>query len=251
MKILTLNTWQECGPWLKRWEVIFEGLERHNPDLVGFQEVFNPDWAKTVVKRAGFPYMVFPRDPSGLMVLSRFPILEWDSYTMTAKSQTENYLRYALFVSLQIAKNRLAVFNTHLSWKLDDGRIRESQVAELLAFIQRKTAGLETIVVGDFNAPPGTPEIKKMTAEAGFVDTFDWLYPGHAGITWDNVNPFAGGSRHPLPDRRIDYIFIRDASHVLKDLESVQVIFDNPNSEGVFASDHFGLLATFREVTKI
>ena len=40
MKILTLNTWQERGPWRERWEVTFKGFEIFRPDLAAFQEVF-------------------------------------------------------------------------------------------------------------------------------------------------------------------------------------------------------------------
>ena len=48
MKILTLNTWQERGPWQLRWKVISQGIAEYQPDLIGFQEVFNPDWAQEV-----------------------------------------------------------------------------------------------------------------------------------------------------------------------------------------------------------
>ncbi len=246
MKVLTLNTWQECGPWEKRWEVIFQGLDRYRPDVIGFQEVFNPAWAKTVMKRVGLPYLVFSPDPSGLMILSRFPVRQWNSYTMKTQSPTESYKRYALFAELEIEKSPFAVFNTHLSWKLDEGSTRENQVAELLAFMEAKASGLETLLMGDFNAPPKVPEIKRMLNPGGFKDTFGSVYPEAPGLTWDNRNPFAAGSSHPLPDRRIDYIFIRNASYLLSELVDSQIVFDQPGGDGIFASDHYGLLDLFK-----
>ena len=35
MKVLTLNTWGDRGPWERRWEIIFEGIEKMKPDVVG------------------------------------------------------------------------------------------------------------------------------------------------------------------------------------------------------------------------
>ena len=46
MKILTLNTWQERGPWRERWELILKGLERYDADLV----VWDPE-AEVVIER--------------------------------------------------------------------------------------------------------------------------------------------------------------------------------------------------------
>jgi len=249
LKVLTLNTWQECGPWEQRWEIIFQGLETYQPDLVGFQEVFNPDWAEAVMKRSKFPHLVFSSDPSGLMILSKFPVCQWSSYTMKTKSLTENYKRYALFAELEVGKNRFAVFNTHLSWRLEEGKIREGQVDELLAFINDKAPSAETLVMGDFNSTCKTSEVRGMPDKGGFVDSFAALHPEAPGLTWDNRNPFAAGSSHPLPDRRIDYIFFRNASALLPGLVASDIVFDQPNREGVFASDHYGLLNTFKSKT--
>lgn len=249
MKVLTLNTWQEYGPWEKRWEIIFQGLAAYQPDLIGFQEVFNPDWAKTVMKRSKFPYLVFSSDSSGLMFLSRFPVRQWSSYTMKAKSPTENYKRYALFAELEVGKNRLSIFNTHLSWRLEEGKIREEQVSELLAFIQEKAPSTETLVMGDFNSTCKTSEVRSMLDQGGFADSFAVLHPEAPGLTWNNQNPFAAGSSHPLPDRRIDYIFIRNASVLLSGIAASDIVFDQPNREGIFASDHYSLLGTFKSKT--
>ena len=114
IKILTLNTWQEKGPWRERWENIFEGLNRLQPDILGFQEIFNPAWAKEIQARTGLPFLVFSPEPSGLVLLSRFPVVQWDCLTMKTQSPGEDYLRYALFAELRIEKEHLAVFNKAL-----------------------------------------------------------------------------------------------------------------------------------------
>ncbi|MCM8775667.1 MAG: endonuclease/exonuclease/phosphatase family protein [Candidatus Omnitrophica bacterium] len=245
MKILSLNTWQECGPWRERWELIFQGLEECGPDIVAFQEIFNPDWVREIQKRSGIPYLVFPPEHSGLMVLSRFPVNRWMCLTMKTQSPTENYFRYALFADLDILGTRLAIFNTHLSWKLNESLIRVDQVEELLGFIDAHASGVETAVMGDFNATADTPEIRKMTREGNFIDTYAFSNPQDPGITWNNRNPYTAGPNPPMPDRRIDYIFIRNRFRLLAGLESVRLVLNRPGKSGIWPSDHAALLATF------
>ncbi len=245
MKILTLNTWQEREPWRRRWEVLLKEFPVHDADVVAFQEVFNHEWAKEVQKKTGYPFLVFPEEPSGLMILSRFPVGRWECLTMKTKSPTENYLRYALFAELHAPGGALMFFNTHLSWKLDEGTVREKQIDEILNFIDRTAGHHDTVIVGDFNAPPQTPEIAKMSKIGLFTDAFSKVHPVEPGLTWDNRNPYAHGSSSLMPDRRIDYIWVRNAGNVLGQVHSVSLAFTRPASDGVFASDHFGVVAQF------
>lgn len=245
MKILTLNTWQERGPWRERWEVTFDGLQSLQPDLVFFQELFNPDWVEEIKKRTKLQYSAFSDKAAGLVILSPHPITETALHTMRTRSPQEDYQRYALYAGLEIQGRPLCAFNTHLSWKLDDGPVRLKQVEELMAFIAEKAGERETAVAGDFNAPAHTPEIKKMTEEGGYTDTFKALHPDQPGLTWDQRNPYAKGCNHPLPDRRIDYLFVKNTDGLLGKIKSAEVIFDQPDAKGFYASDHFGLLVEF------
>jgi len=247
MKILTLNTWQERGPWQDRWEIIFKGIEKYQPDVIGFQEVFNKEWAREVGVRLGYPESVIPDEPSGLMFLSKFPVLDSASRTYRMQAPTEEYFRYALFAELKINQKRLGLFNTHLSWRLDEGKIRSAQIDELLSFIEEKCPKYEKAVMGDFNAPPKTAEVKKMTEEAGYTDIYDKVHPGQPGLTWDNRNIYASATQHPLPDRRIDYLFTHGQKYLLTHAETAEILYSEPNDQGIFASDHFGLMAEFRE----
>ncbi len=243
MKILTLNTWQEQGPWRERWEMIFSGLERYRPDIVAFQEVFNPQWAREVQNRSGFAHLVFAEEPSGLMILSRYPAAEWECLTYETGSPTEPYRRYALFARVETPAGALAFFNTHLSWRLHESAVRQKQMAELLEFVGRKSAGSETAAAGDFNAAPESAEVARILA-AGFTDSYAALHPKERGDTWNNENRFAFG-HDPLPDRRIDYIFFKNADRILGRHLQTEIIYREADSGGLYASDHFGLLTEF------
>ena len=242
MKILTCNTWQECGPWRERWEIIFSGLEKRKPDILGFQEVFNASWAAEIQKRSGYPTLVFPKEPGGLLILSRFPAVRSQCVTMKTKSPRENYFRYVLFAELKTDQGPLAVFNTHWSWYLSESAVRQRQAEEFLNFVSQNAENLEGIAMGDFNSTAWTPEIRQLK-EAGWKDTFAALHPETPGLTWDNANPFAFLSNHPMPDRRIDYIFCQ--SKMAQKLKAVEVVFTKPDANGCFASDHYGVFAEF------
>ncbi|MDD5226210.1 MAG: endonuclease/exonuclease/phosphatase family protein, partial [Candidatus Omnitrophica bacterium] len=103
MKLLTLNTWQERGPWRERWELIFRGLKEYQPDVVGFQEVFNMDWAQEIRERSGYPYLAVSGEHSGLIFISKFKPLEQECLVMKTKSPTEDYLRYAFYIRVDMA----------------------------------------------------------------------------------------------------------------------------------------------------
>lgn len=248
MKILTLNTWQEKGPWERRWEIILESLKSLKPDIICFQEVFNPKWVKEVMRRSQYPFSVFTRESSvsGLFILSKYRVARELCRTYRIKSRTEDYLRYGLFAELNVCRERLAVVNTHLSWKLNEGFIREAQVRDLIQFCDREAGRLETLICGDFNAVPGSFEVRPMIRQGGFEDLYAVKYPVSKSVTWDNRNPYAASASVKLPDRRIDLIFARNRGKLLNRLADIRIVL-NQSKEAIFASDHYGVLATFED----
>lgn len=244
MKILTLNTWQERGSWKERWEVILQGLADSRPTMVCFQELFNAQWAGHVQKQTGYASLLFPEEPSGLVVYSDLPVASWGVCTLTP-SPLEDYGRYALWAKIRAGQHTFHLFNTHLSWQLEDGASRRRQLEELLALIASKASDGESILVGDLNAPPDSPEIRWFLKEGEFRDLFHELHPGVPGFTWDNRNVYAGAAHHKMPDRRIDQVLVRGSGPVAKHLVSCDLVFTKPRGDGVWASDHFGVLAEF------
>ena len=244
MKILTLNTWQEIGPWQERWKVTFEGIDRLRPDIVAFQELFNPSWASEVKKRTGFSHLIFPKENGGLTLYTNYPVKTWGIVQLT-QSPLEDYFRFVLWAQLQINGNRLFVFVTHFSWMLEDGATRKKQVEEALALIQEKAPKAESLFMGDLNAPPDSPEIQALIERGHFRDLFLEKHAHEKGYSWDNRNPYVAGASHLLPDRRIDFILARGSGPLLKNLISCDLVLTQPDARGIWASDHFGMLAEF------
>lgn len=249
MKVLTLNTWQKCGPWLKRWEVLFEGIAQYQPDVIAFQELFDSAWRETVAERAGYPYRADPAPTSsGLVLLSRLPILASDLHKLSTRSPLEDYHRYLLWAEIALGERTINFFNAHLSWHPQDQATRKAQVRELWQQMSEKT-GADKVLMGDMNATPDSNEIRLLLTESNLLDTFAAKNPTDSGITWDTENRFTSQQKPHTLDRRIDYIFA-SGEDLIKSLSSCRVVFDRPDTHGVFSSDHYGVLAEFFPTTR-
>ncbi|MDP3919552.1 MAG: endonuclease/exonuclease/phosphatase family protein [Candidatus Omnitrophota bacterium] len=250
MKILTLNTWQERGPWEARWELIIDWIDNEKPDFIAFQELFNGEWAAAVRKRTGYGHLVSYPEPSGLVFLSQQPVVNSALVEMQAQSPTEDYSRYALFSEFEFLGKPLTLLNTHLSWKLGEDDVRARQVDELLSLVDRRHEGRLVFAMGDFNSPPEGAAIRKMVRQGSFKDAYAGLHPGEEGLTWSHRNPYTQiastiDGAVDLPARRLDYIFVKEGAGREIRAASVEVVLHEPDAAGVWPSDHFGLLATF------
>ena len=246
LKVLTFNTWGAKSFSQQRWPLIGTGLAKLSPDLMGLQEVFSDDQVITLQKITGMPEISFVERESGLVILSRFPIQASKIHRYQAVSPTESYLRYCQISQIQLPERIVILFVvTHLSWKPEDSAVREKQIRELLQLIDENNPARQIcILAGDFNTTPDSSEIQ-LLYRAGFADTFASLHPDEPGFTWSHNNPYTAS--HPeLPERRIDHIFIQVPRGTVVATESSEIVLSQPTAEGVFPSDHFGVLTTFQ-----
>jgi endonuclease/exonuclease/phosphatase family metal-dependent hydrolase len=244
VKVLTLNTWHKSGPWQQRWQVILEGIRDHQPDVIAFQEVFDTAWRDIIADRAGYRYRASPAPtPSGLVLLSRFPIFHAELCALSTQSPFEDCKRYVLWAEIAAQGGAIDFFDAHLSWHPQDRATRMAQVQEVWRCVGAK-AGADKLLMGDLNATPDSEEIRWLLHEAGLVDTFAAVNPSRAGITWDRRNSFTSEQKPATPDRRIDYI-LAAGKRLVRSLSSCRIVFNEPGSNGIFASDHYGVLAEF------
>jgi endonuclease/exonuclease/phosphatase family metal-dependent hydrolase len=261
LRIVTLNIWNQGGPWPERLVAIRAGLRELSPDIVGLQEVLHPttgeaaDQARQIA--AGFGYHVaygaaFESGgvEFGNAVLSKFPIVRSQVFELPCLDAPEQ--RCLVFAELDTPFGPVPFFCTHLSWRFHDGYVREAQVKTIAERVKELApiAGFPPIVVGDFNAQPDADEIRYMKGLCSlggksvyFADTFAIVGRGD-GTTFSVRNPFATDLREP--ERRIDYIFVRgpDPRGRGEPLDA-HVCFDRPHGN-VYPSDHFGVSATIR-----
>lgn len=235
MKILTLNTWGTNGP-IGRRPILIDQILALDADLLCLQEVVDP----SLFKALAYSHTLHMPD-QGLAILSRFPVQSERRLVYKTASPLEPYRRGVLLAQLS---DLLWVGTTHLSWKAEDTASRQGQAEELVQTAE--VLSDPVLLSGDFNAQPSEPPIRQMV-QAGFVDLFEALRAPspteEPGITWDNRNPFIQSHSVRFPDRRIDYLFLRQAPAETWKVLSCQVALNRPTLSGLYASDHYGVLA--------
>jgi endonuclease/exonuclease/phosphatase family metal-dependent hydrolase len=259
-RIVTLNIWNRGGPWEARLAAIRAGVADLDPDVMGLQEVLRSpedglDQAAQIAQGFGYSIAFGEAMPIGAgsfgnAVLSKFPVARSQTFQLPALDAEEP--RCLVFAELDAPFGKLPFFVTHLSWRFDQGYIREAQVKAIAQHVRElaPAGGFPPVIVGDFNAVPHSDEIRFMTGLCSlgvksvcFTDAFGVVGHGE-GTTFSRRNPFATDLREP--DRRIDYIFVRGPHETgLGEPIDSQVCFDRPVN-GVYPTDHFGVVANIR-----
>lgn len=262
LSVLTLNLWNEGGPYDARAKRIVEWIHRLDPDLIGFQEALRGEGRDQVAALlAGSGYHLdyvrasgFWEDPAvdfGNAVASRWPITSRETLRLPDGGDGET--RAALSTTIASPRGPLCFTVTHLHWRFDHGWIRERQVAALAGLVARRAApfGFPPILVGDLNAEPDSAEMRFLRglqslngASTHFRDAWAAGGDGGPGITWSNRNDYARPWLEP--DRRIDYVLVgRPITGGVGMVTRCRVVCDDV-VDGVWPSDHFGVLAELR-----
>ncbi|MEN8182704.1 MAG: endonuclease/exonuclease/phosphatase family protein [Myxococcota bacterium] len=262
LSVLSLNLWNQDGPYSRRRERLREWIARLDPDLIGFQEALRgEDWDQVgeLLEGTGHrfdyasasDYWAEPKLAFGNAVASRWPILDREVLRLPDGGGDEQ--RSALSVTVEAPVGRLSFTSTHLNWRFHHGWIRELQVVALcdLVLARRPEGGFPSIVVGDFNAEPDSAEMRYVAGlqslrgrSVHFRDAWRIAGEGGPGFTWSRRNPY---TRPWLePDRRIDYVFVGYPQvGGVGSVRHCRLVCDDER-DGVWPSDHFGVYAEIR-----
>ncbi|MGQ9593376.1 MAG: endonuclease/exonuclease/phosphatase family protein [Anaerolineae bacterium] len=153
----------------------------------------------------------------GNALLSRYPIVGVQNFPFETYHREP---RGCLLITVQVGEGQVLTMVTHLDHGEEAAPTRAAQVVELLALWAGRTPA---ILLGDFNAEPGAPELANLKA-AGWVDVVSALQERPAPTI-----------PSPVPVRRTDYIF------VTQEVQPVEISV--PSSS---ASDRLPLVATLR-----
>lgn len=163
---------------------------------------------------------------AGVVILSAFPIAASETLMMAHADQWTS-ARPALRVRVHPPSlpRGLNIVTTHLAAGENSGEVRARQVAELNAWARQ--SGAATILGGDLNAEPGSPELRPL--ESAFADA--WALAGAGG-----GETFSASD----PKRRIDYWLAAKGGGVApSEIAVVEVC------RASCLSDHKALLAVF------
>jgi len=239
---MTLNTWGNSGPYQDRWNFFLEELKMYTPDVLCLQEVFGPVLIEKIKESFSYPYILLAYE-AGLVIMARFPVGEHQVLKYKTISSNEQENRQAILAKLEIKGKQLAIANTHLSWRAEDEGVRHQQVKELLQVIVDKRDTV--LLAGDFNDTPGSAPIKEIE-KAGYVNLLRLLYPHNENITWDNQNPFIQTHSVKFQNRQIDFLFLHKKLLTPNLVKSCDIIFNRPNPNGIYPSDHYGVLVEIK-----
>lgn len=268
IRVLTLNCWNVSPPFEDRLPLLRAGIERLRPDLIGLQEVIvrddGFDMAHMILDGLGYEWVFgsasrwaedgapLPGAAHGIgfgnVIAARHPILK--SAVAQLPDCGSGEYRSAAIALVDVPHGPVLFATTHLNWKFHHGYVREQQVLGLAELIEtwREGVYLPPILVGDFNADPDAAEIRflcGLQSLAGrscfFEDAWRVAGDGSTGVSWDNRNPFAALVSEP--DRRLDYVFVglpheNGRGRVLDCRLAL-----NDARNGVYPSDHFGVIA--------
>jgi endonuclease/exonuclease/phosphatase family metal-dependent hydrolase len=267
LRVLTMNLWQRYGAWADRRSVLIEGIRALQPDLVAFAESIKTDDYDQVADLLDPGFNVVhskARDPNGMgiSIASRWPLGDVQEVDLSVTPRTAGFPCAALMAEV-IGPDPIGplLFVNHFpNWQLNFEHERELQTVAAARSVEERI-GQSTqpvVLVGDLDADPDAASIRFLSGRQSlndlsvcYRDAWASAHPDDPGHTFTPTNPLVRdgevrGMRpfRDWPFRRIDYIFLRFGAHggSALDIKACERIFDEPVN-GVWASDHFGLVA--------
>lgn len=255
-KALSVMTYNICDGGQKRLPLIQNVIASAAPDLVLLNEADDEPGIRQIARDLDVSY-VWARGSGSkhIAFLSRLPIVEWHVYNRRPITQAllEVVLEQRAGVRLRIYGVHLLPYFMFLPYEL----ARWRSISAILRVV-RMHVQEPHLILGDFNAlAPGDsadltifrPRIHQLMrlqanqvarlalrslARSGYTDAFRALHPDERGWTW-----------MPKPaSARLDYIF---ADAYMRQRLCACEMVTHPPAEA--ASDHFPLLAQFRDST--
>ncbi len=211
-----------------------EIINAQSPDWVGLQEIDHLCRRSNTIDQTGEfadltamqgyfgKFMDFDSGRYGMAALSNLPVEETKILELPEGAEP----RVAIIQTVILNKKlKLALVNVHFDWTTTGYRISQAQT--LISYLDKLQ--LPTIVLGDYNAKPGSPTLK-LFMDAGFQP----VKKGKNKLTWPAENPTV----------EIDHVFMRGTRKVDISPEFIKVL-DEPE-----ASDHLPVVARLKILRK-
>jgi endonuclease/exonuclease/phosphatase family metal-dependent hydrolase len=265
LRVLTMNLLApQKGDYQRRRPVLAEGLGRLRPDVVTLQETVWGDGTDQATELLGPGYQVARHsgraaDGVGACLASRWPLGTVREVSLQVSGRTASMVWAAALVAEILAPPPLGplLFVHHKpNWQYGYERERELQAVTTARFVEELVADrdLQVVLAGDFDDPPDSASIRFWTGRQSlegtsvcYEDAWEVAHPGEAGHTFSPRNPLVTAGEMKLErGRRIDYVLVRCGVHGPRlDVSGCELAFDQPVG-GVWASDHFGVVADLK-----
>ncbi|MCB0628137.1 MAG: endonuclease/exonuclease/phosphatase family protein [Saprospiraceae bacterium] len=242
--------------WPNRKELAASMIRFHEADIVGVQEAYRSQLQDLTQQLPGYKWYGVCRtdgatdpEPDGefsaiIYRSDRFQLVSGNTFWLSEHPKEvgkagwdaalPRIVTWAKFRDKQ-TQQEFFFFNTHFDHMGQKARAESARlIREQIATI---AGNAPVILTGDFNAIPTEPPYRIITDEEAKDHLQDALYlsqqPHHGPMgTWTNAFQFPG-----VPDRRIDYIFVKNGFKVLKHANL------SDSWSGRLPSDHLPVLA--------
>lgn len=260
MRVLTFNLWGRRGDWEARRTLLAATLGELEPDLVVLQEAVVTEEYDQAAELLGEGYRIVhqsEREPGaegvergqGASIASRWPLEAVREVDLHVTPRTAGFACTTLIVEVEAPVGPLLLANHLPSWQLDFERERELQALEAARALDGLAGDRHVVLAGDFTADPDAASVRFLTGRQSldgtsvcYRDAWASVHDGEAGDTFTPANPLVGD--WDWPSRRLDYVLVRCGEHGGPTLQitSCERVLDRPVA-GVWASDHFGIVA--------
>jgi endonuclease/exonuclease/phosphatase family metal-dependent hydrolase len=262
LRALTLNLFAQHADWPARSTVLRDELARLRPDVVALQETVVDEGYDSAREVLGSGYE-FAHQTVGLIgdgrhhgasVASRWPITAVHEVDLHLTPRTGDYSCGAVIAEIAVPGfGRVLVVCHGNSWPWWAERERELQAVAVVRRIDELVAGrpAHVVVGGDFNATADTASMRFWTGRqsldglsTAYRDCWESVHGDAPGWTVDPANPLTAKDEPGLDrGRRIDYLLVRCGDHgPALAITDCRRVLDAP-VQGVWPSDHYGVLA--------
>jgi endonuclease/exonuclease/phosphatase family metal-dependent hydrolase len=248
-----------------RQEVVRQILPGLRPDIVALQEVTRATDLDQAADLLGpeFTIVDLPgSSPShaGECLACRWPLGSVSVLDVPVTGDPQDAMRATAIAVEVLAPHPfgpLLAVHHRGTYHLQLEHVREKQALLVARFVEDLVSDwndVPVVLLGDFNAAPDAASIRFLTGKQSlhgtsvrYEDAWIAIHDGEPGHTFTPRNPLVQAGQMPLErGRRIDYVLIRSGPYgPLLDVVDCRLVFTEP-VDGVWASDHFGVLADFR-----
>lgn len=260
LRVLTHNIYGTRSNWQSRRRVLVDGLRALRPDLITLQETIVTSTYDQAADILGDDYAIVhstarETDGQGISIASRWPLDDVCELDLNVTSRTGDFACTALLAQVHVPGpiGPVLLVNHFPDWQLDHERERELQALVVTRAIEERLADedLHVVLAGDLDADPDAASVRFLAGKQSldgvsvcYRSAWESAKRGVTGSTFTAQNPLVRETNWNWPYHHIDHIFVRCGRHggPTLGIAACELAFAEP-VDGVWASDHFGVLA--------